>query len=268
MIRCLLLASFAAAALSVPAPASAAEDEPVIREIDVRPAAPVVGAEDSVRLVIDVVARGVRGRHGVVVEVEPGAPPGPVLDSRRPVRPPAADEREEGRFPQDGPGEPKSSGSIAATMASRLVTDGWQTWRFLPDKRLNRFYPAGTWTVTVTARGEGGAERTEYASFQLRRETRLAAVKAERDGAGVRVSGRLKRLDPRGYAGFLPFREQRVEILWRRDASDGWERAAEAVTDGQGGFSRIVPGREDGEWRVRYPGNGQQAEDDSKIHQL
>ncbi|MGI5272124.1 hypothetical protein ACQEUU_23410 [Nonomuraea sp. CA-218870] len=327
MTRCLLLASLSAAALTataqVPVPAFArapAADRPVIREIDVRPAAPVVGAADSVRLVIDVVARGVRGRHGVAVRVEPGAPPGPVLDPRRPPRPPEEDGRDEApgsapgadradeRLPDDQrPDEPwpgefgregfgregfgrgefgrgvatsgraralgdtgpvGSLGSVRAVevpMVSRPAADGWQTWRFLPDKRLNRYFPTGTWTVTVTARGAGGAEVTEYASFELRRETRLSSVRAERDGGGVRLSGRLKRLDPRGRAGYVPFRGQRVELLWRRDASGDWERVAEATTTAAGAFSRTVSGRDGGEWRARFPGTGHEAAEDARI---
>ncbi|MDA0632877.1 hypothetical protein OUY22_05560 [Nonomuraea sp. MCN248] len=278
MTRCLLLASLSAAALTataqVPVPASArapAADRPVIREIDVRPAAPVVGAADSVRLVIDVVARGVRGRQGVAVRVEPGTPPGPVLDDERPPWPPSEDGREEAPGP-DRPDDPwpddQRPGSVRAVeapVASRPVADGWQTWRFLPDKRLNRYFPTGTWTVAVTARGAGGAEVTEYASFELRRETRLSPVRAERDGRGVRLSGRLTRLDPRGRAGYVPFRGQRVEFLWRRDASQDWERVAVAQTTGAGAFSRTVSGRDGGEWRARFPGTAHEAADDARI---
>ncbi|TMR89178.1 hypothetical protein EJK15_62090, partial [Nonomuraea basaltis] len=89
MTRGLLLVSLAAGALTAPAPASAAT-ELAIRAITVRPAEPVVGAHDSVRLVIDVVARGTRGKDGVAVTVEPGAPPGPLLTSKPPVTDPSA----------------------------------------------------------------------------------------------------------------------------------------------------------------------------------
>ncbi|MFC7111583.1 hypothetical protein ACFQQB_71055 [Nonomuraea rubra] len=58
MTRSVLLVSLAAGALTVPAPAASAAIEPAIRAITVRPAAPVVGAQGSVRLVIDVIARG------------------------------------------------------------------------------------------------------------------------------------------------------------------------------------------------------------------
>jgi hypothetical protein len=77
------------------------------------------------------------------------------------------------------------------------MADGWETWRFLPDKRLSRFYPAGTWTVTATAHGKDGATVTEYASFQLRRDTKLSEVQVERARGAVRLRGSLTRVDPR-----------------------------------------------------------------------
>ncbi|HUR00902.1 MAG TPA: hypothetical protein VM347_00020, partial [Nonomuraea sp.] len=75
MIRSLLLVSLAAGALTVPIPASSAATELAIREINVRPASPVVGAANSVRLVIDVIAKGVTGKDGVTIQVEPGSAP-------------------------------------------------------------------------------------------------------------------------------------------------------------------------------------------------
>jgi hypothetical protein len=270
MTRSLLLASLAAAALSVPAQApaqAAAAAEPVIWEISVRPAAPVVGPGDSVRLVIDVVAKGVRGKQGITVQVEPGRPPGPVLADKRREPPdhawtPEPYEREDEDITS---GYPASGAVVTATRAARPVADGWQTWRFLPDKKLDRFYPAGPWTVTVTARGEGGTTRTEYAAFELRRESRLKAVRAERARGGVRISGRLQRLDPRGLAAFTPYRDRRVEILWRPGPSAAWERVATAATGSRGAFSRIVSDRRDGEWRVRYPGDARHAPDLSAV---
>lgn len=258
MTRCLLLASLTAAALGAPAPASAAvPDEPVIREIDIRPAAPVVGPSDSVRLVIDVVAKGVRGRQGVVVEVEPGPPPGPLLEDRRP---PAEEEEEDWSGPGPAPfGEPDEIWTSEPKWG-RAEPEGWETWRFLPDKRLNRFYPAGTWTVAVTARGAGGAEVTEYAAFELKRETRLTSVRAGHHGGGLRLSGRLKRLDPRGLAAFTPFGGQRVAIQWRRDPSAEWETVTGTTTDSGGRFSRTVGGRP-GEWRAYFPGTRKYAAD-------
>ncbi|MEV4017912.1 hypothetical protein AB0J35_46210, partial [Nonomuraea angiospora] len=87
MTRSLLLVSLAAGPLTVPAPPAAIE--PAIRAITVRPAEPVVGANDSVRLVVDVVAKGARGKDGITVKIEPGAPPGPVLIDKLPIPAPA-----------------------------------------------------------------------------------------------------------------------------------------------------------------------------------
>ncbi|MEU4547776.1 hypothetical protein [Nonomuraea dietziae] len=82
MTKTVLLASLVAGALTGPvlvdAPATLA-----IKEISVRPADPVVGARGSVKLVIDVVAKGA-ARNGVSVKVEPGAPPKPV-PGRKPI---------------------------------------------------------------------------------------------------------------------------------------------------------------------------------------
>ncbi|NUW32162.1 hypothetical protein HTZ77_12065 [Nonomuraea sp. SMC257] len=118
MTRRLVLVSLAAGALTVPAPASSAATSlppastaashtashaashgasavnpagsglaaaaraaaPTIREIVVRPASPVVGPGDSVRMVIDVVAKDVKYRNGVTVKVEPGKPPQDATD--------------------------------------------------------------------------------------------------------------------------------------------------------------------------------------------
>ncbi|MFI7453347.1 hypothetical protein ACIBQX_38070 [Nonomuraea sp. NPDC049714] len=459
MTRSLLLVSLAAGALTVPMPASSAATELAIRQINVRPAAPVVGAGNSVRLVIDVVAKGVSRRDGVSVKVEPGAPPGPDIsptgepspsprppsddsgdpgdtgdsgnepssetwdkwsnqdepssedwedwsesgdsstDTRdesrgepsaeQPAKPPtgakarpdaesptgdrSAKERKkkapragssddpaekevspsgsegessaegrspsgsegessaEGRSPsgagedssgeevppsgsgddssaegvsppgaaegspadsteeQAAPSEPVKAGAGQATQevpaleqaasarpvwravpSPMRMRDGWQTWRFLPDKALNRYYPAGTWTITATAKGPNGTSVTSYASFQLKRESKLGSVRVARagDAQGVRLSGSLTRLDPRGAAGFSPFARQRVEILWRQDSSGTWQRVAEATTTANGAFRRTVSGRAGGEWRVRYLGTGHYAADASRVQQI
>ncbi|GGP08951.1 hypothetical protein LDL08_13795 [Nonomuraea glycinis] len=421
MTRSLLLVSLAAGALTVPLPASSAAAEPAIRQINVRPAAPVVGAGNSVRLVIDVVAKGVRGQDGVSIKVEPGAPPGPdqrpsapppsddsddqrpsddsddrrpsdESDERRPsdtgddtwsrtgeppvqeswdewsdepssenaegwsesddspaatndesrkepssrqraeppakirpnakspagagtrpdaesptgaeirpdaespaeaeirpdaespaeseIRPdaesPVGERSAEGEIPAAESAKKEASSAEAAPPAWSLAPDsmrmrgGWQTWRFLPDKPLNRYYPAGTWTITATAKGPNGTSVTSYASFQLRRESKLSTVRVARagDAQGVRLSGSLTRLDPRGTTDFSPFARQRVEILWREDATGAWRRVAEATTTASGAFHRTVSGRPGGDWRVRYLGTGHYAPDDSKIRQI
>ncbi|MGW0803805.1 hypothetical protein [Nonomuraea sp. NPDC002799] len=386
MTRSLLLVSLAAGSLSIPA--SAAATEPVIRAITVRPAHPVVGALGSVRLVIDVIAKGASGKDGVTVKVEPGAPPAPlliskppVLDAPRPlpapigrpqpvpVRPapaqpapaqpapdqpihaqpqpvqqmpiqhqparpepvqqgpawpelqqgPARPETQQGparpapvqqgpAWPeavQQGPvqeapaavapmrpepnaapappaavsaGDARPGAVVPPAVSPRLVwrqmvapaagaarmSGGWETWRFLPDKRLNRFYPTGTWTITATARGQGGTTVTEYASFQFRRESRLSSVRAEKSAAGVRLRGSLTRIDPRGLTDYGPFAKQPLEVLWRADPTATWERVALATTDAAGAFMSTVPDRTGGYWRIRYPGTGHYATDVSK----
>ncbi|NUT45351.1 MAG: hypothetical protein HOV86_35700 [Thermoactinospora sp.] len=373
MTRSLLLVSLAAGSLTAPMPASSAATELAIRAITVRPAAPVVGAHDSVSLVIDVIARGARGKNGVTVKVEPGAPPGPLLSAKPPLEeapstsgsapiirnpafpdpgvpgstlpgaalpgpplrdpanaadpdaaapgaaepqavplagepspaptpaaqqpaapmtPPQGTVQLEGRqnaqpgphpltvaaSPKVGLMEAPASAALpprlvwrqAAPPAARMTAD-WQTWRFLPDKKLNRFYPTGTWTITATARGANGATVTEYASFQLRRATNLTSIRVERSpksAAGVRLRGSLTRIDPRGYTDFGPFGRQRLEIQWRAEGSSTWEPVAETTTDAAGSFVQTVPSRTGGHWRVRYPGTTHYAPDTTKPRQI
>jgi hypothetical protein len=150
------------------------------------------------------------------------------------------------------------------------MTDDWETWRFLPDKKLNRFYPAGTWTITATARGANGRTITQYASFELKRETRLTAVRAEKPARadGVRLRGSLTRVDPRGLTDYGPFAQQRLEVLWRPDPSSAWQAVGQVMTDAAGAFVGTVPGRTDGYWRVRFSGTGHYAPDLSKVRQI
>jgi hypothetical protein len=413
--RSLLLVSLAAGSLTVPAPAASAATEPAIRAITVRPAQPVVGAHGSVRLVIDVIARGVRGKDGVTVKVEPGAPPAgapqprpatppvtapqnppPPAQTGSPVTPPgetqtpdqdapeeavqqppqqeAQEETQEaaqdatrsdaqsptqsdaqspaqagtqagtqsgaqadaqvpvkappalapGRQPAQQPAitparatqapvtaqagvqqpaqqaasqqhvmnprpvqvgvtapkvgvQPQTGEVIPPRLVWRRIpvpparmADGWETWRFLPDKRLNRYYPAGTWTITATAKGKDGKTAVQYASFELKRESRLSSVRAEKSarGDGVRLRGSLTRVDPRGLTDYGPFAKQRLEILWRPDTTSAWEKAGQATTDASGAFVQTVQGHTGGYWRVRYTGTGHYAPDNSKAHQI
>ncbi|MFC4121166.1 hypothetical protein [Nonomuraea zeae] len=391
MTRSLLLVSLAAGSLSAPVPASSAAIEPAIRAITVRPADPVVGAHDSIRLVIDVIAKGALGKNGVTVKVEPGAPPGPVLSAKPPVLdtppvvdvppvgdrpavvevppvvkasppasqvsaagPPAAgtvqqpnlaqgpnaaslDAAVPGARPAPGAGMDPAPGTSLAPGAEpgiapatrsnaapgagpaadrgtvqadagpkdgrtaarpavqpavqpgaqpavppRLVwrlgaspvarmADGWEIWRFLPDKKLTRFYPTGTWTITATARGETGMTVTEYASFQFRRDTKLSSVRAEKaagSAGGVRVRGSLSRIDPRGLTDYGPFAKQPLEVLWRADATATWEEVGRTTTDAAGAFVTNVPDRSGGYWRIRYAGTGHYASDVSKARQI
>ncbi|MEV1175140.1 hypothetical protein [Nonomuraea sp. NPDC049784] len=302
MIRTLLVASLAAGPLSMPASPPETEPELAIRAITVRPEEPVVGAYDSIRLVIDVVAKGTRGKDGVSVKVEPGAPPRPVLDGKpddesldKPPAPsptpspsvtrsvvltpsaeiPSAPDTGAQRAINVGvrpvaPALAQVAGQATGPLKTARVADGWETWRFLPDKRLNRYYPTGTWTITATAKGPRGATVTEYASFQLRRATRLSSVMAEKAGrsGAVRLSGSLRRVDPRGYTGYGPFAKQPLEILWRPDESTAWDEAGQATTDASGAFETTISGRTGGFWRVHYPGTGHYAPDSSKSQQI
>ncbi|MET7331839.1 hypothetical protein [Nonomuraea sp. NPDC005650] len=156
------------------------------------------------------------------------------------------------------------------SVAPARMANGWETWRFLPDKQLNRFYPTGIWTISVTARGAGGRAVTEYASFQFRRDTKLTSVRADKlEGSDlVRLRGSLRRVDPRGYTDYGPFARQQLEILWRGDESTAWEQIGQTTTDASGTFEATVTGRSGGLWRVRYPGTGHYASDASKSRQI
>ncbi|GAA3447367.1 hypothetical protein [Planomonospora venezuelensis] len=266
-----LLAFLAAGACALPAAATAgpaaedrpAADGPEIRSITLHPAEPVVRPGDAVRLVIDVVARGTSGPDGVTIQVGPGEAP----------------EAGAGRLPSPGPSPGPSSGagpeSGPAPSADGAPPPGsapwpgresvgpagresagqeWATWRFLPEKRLSRWYPAGRWTITATARGSGGAEAVRHAGFWLKRETVFSAVRAAGEGRGVRVEGVLNRVDPQGYTDYAPFAGASVQILHRRTDGDAWEEAAAAVTDRLGYFARKVRERRRGDWRIRFPG--------------
>ncbi|MGJ6961848.1 hypothetical protein ACSDR0_08020 [Streptosporangium sp. G11] len=274
-----LLASLAAGAVTLPvpvgAPAAAVEDL-TIRSVTLRPANPVVGPADSVRMVIEVVARGVAGPGGVRIKVEPGAPPAsantsfPVTSSRpgEPARPGP------GRGPALAPGPvpaPIVSARLAPGTAERIVSrpgEGWETWRFAPEKSLSRWYPAGPWTVSVTAKGANGAEATGHTRFLLKRLTRFGGVEAVREGSGVRVTGVLNRVDPQGDLDYAPFPGQPVEILHRPGEKADWTKVAGATTDSQGRFARTVGDRTGGEWRIRFQGTNHYAPRLGIVHQV
>ncbi|MEV6863181.1 hypothetical protein AB0M44_19530 [Streptosporangium subroseum] len=312
-----LLASLAAGAVALPspveAPAAATAPDLTIRSVTLNPASPVVGPVGAVRLVVEVVARGVAGPEGVTIQVEPGVPP---ESSRVGTFPVSASVPVPGPRPTRVPGQP--SGTRKGTVArlaggpgsflpgsgdtgfpgvdggpvtsghgsggAGLVTSGhggiaietakvpsragqdWETWRFAPDKSLSRWYPAGRWTVTATAKGAGGTTVTGYAPFWLKRETRFGAVQAVRKGTEVQVDGVLKRVDPQGVVDYAPFAGQPVEILHRETAQADWTPAATATSDAQGKFSRSVPDRQGGEWRIRFAGTGHYAARLGKIH--
>ncbi|MFD0888222.1 hypothetical protein ACFQ08_27095 [Streptosporangium algeriense] len=242
----LLFALLTAAAAVPPVPAGAAAgEEPVIRSVTLTPSSPVVGPSGSVRVVIEVVAGGVAEPDGVTIEVEPGAP-----DATGEPVPPLVQGAPE---PAENPGEPaRSQGTPPSGWR-------WETWRFTPDKGLTRWYPAGRWTVTVTARGTGDTVVTGHTVFRLRRKTRFGAVRAIAGEAGVRVRGVLNRVDPQGYLDYAPFPRQPVDILYRSEPGEAWRSVASAVTDDRGRFAGDVPGVEDGQWRLLFAGTGHYA---------
>ncbi|MFF0576729.1 hypothetical protein [Streptosporangium saharense] len=242
-----LFALLTATAALLPAPAGAAvTEEPVIRSVTMTPRSPVVGPSGSVRLVIEVIAAGIVGPDGVTIEVEPGTP----AANGEPIPP----------LIQGDPEEPVTPGETPPPGRE------WETWRFVPDRELTRWYPAGRWTVTVTARGADGVAVTGRTSFWLRRETRFSAVRAVAGEAGVRVRGVLNRVDPQGYLDYAPFPGQPVDILYRRDPAEAWQTVASATTDTQGRFIRDVPGVGNGQWRIVFAGTGHYAGRRSIIH--
>ncbi|GAA2862250.1 hypothetical protein GCM10010517_21120 [Streptosporangium fragile] len=348
-----LLASLAAGAVSLPVPAgapAAAVEDLVIRSVTLRPAAPVVGPTDAVRLVIEVVARGVAGPAGVTIQVEPGAPPGsgatvfpvgvpdpaapdprprpgprpeprpgpdaspasrpaprpgpavppdaagpgsavparPGPDAAVPVRPgpavPVPVRPGPGAVPRPGPFLARGPAPLAglaaprhavpghaATGAGAVVSraaDGWETWRFAPEDSLDRWYPAGRWTVTVTARGTGGRTVTGHAGFWLKRETKFSAVQATGRGEGTRVRGALNRVDPQGYLDYAPFPDRPVEILHRASEREEWTEMGTTTTDAHGRFGRTLPVRPRGEWRIRFDGSHRYAPSLSAVHRI
>ncbi|MFE3453560.1 hypothetical protein ACFXJ8_32000 [Nonomuraea sp. NPDC059194] len=351
MTKTVLLTTLVAGALTGPALADAPATL-AIKEITIRPGDPVVGPHGSVKLVIDVVASGAE-ENGVTIKVEPGNPPGPVLD-RKPIdggkvfgpvpaarmapAAPAAPvamrvapppEEMPPAFAAPRPALPASPGIWGETPAQAALDDAapgiatlvqaapssapaweqlppapepegtpdpaptppsdpdasdpdasdpdasdpdggpierdgvWETWRFLPAQGLNRFYPAGAWTITATARSADGDSIVAYAAFNLRRDTKLSSLKVSeaRGTRGVRLTGALQRVDPSGVADFAPFAKQRLEILYRRTRDAEWLPVATATTGETGRFERRLPGREHGLWRVRFAGTEAYAAD-------
>ncbi|MFJ2032585.1 hypothetical protein [Streptosporangium sp. NPDC087985] len=253
-------------------PSTAAATDLMIRSITLNPHAPVVGPTGSVRLVIEVVARGVAGPEGMTVQVEPGAPPESAGGAGSDVL----------LGPVSGPGPGQGGGRLPASPAltytvpprtahpvgrAPYTTGEWETWRFEPDKKLSRWYPAGPWNVAATARGADGGTVTRYAGFQLRRDTKFSSVQVARKGAGVVVRGVLNRVDPQGYLDYAPFPGQTVEILHRAAGERRWTRAAETTTDIQGQFLQNVTGYQDHEWRARFMETDRYATGRSRVHQ-
>lgn len=284
MTNRVLLASLIAGTLVVPATGASAAAAPEIKEIRVLPADPVVGPRGSVRVVIEVVARGVAGADGVSVEAVPGVPlPEPPTSGRgagegaralarrssRDVsaRGPAPGARgvhaPELGFVLSARVRPDAAPAGAARAPARFAgsagerEDEWATWSFLPGRGLNRFYPSGLWTVTATARSADGVTVLRQTSFRLRHETRVVSVRAAKVPGvkALRIQGKVERVDPEGYRDYATFPGVRVEILRRGPLETEWSRVAKATTKSDGRFSRTVKGRAAGWWRVRYPGD-------------
>ncbi|MFI6297455.1 hypothetical protein ACIBEJ_38085 [Nonomuraea sp. NPDC050790] len=194
----------------------------------------------------------------VLPSVAPSVPPSPLPSLPAPLPAPGL----------AVPGQaPRWQGEQAAPMRRG---DGWQTWRFLPEKGLTRYYPSGTWTIAVTATAPDGRSVTAYKTFKLRKETRLTSVQATKvDGMkAVRLRGVLTRVDPMGFTDYSPFGNQRMEILHRRDDSDPWKQAAVATTSELGKFGKTVLGPARGQWRARFPGTGHYAAELSSIEHI
>ncbi|WP_326823483.1 hypothetical protein [Streptosporangium sp. NBC_01756] len=273
-----LMAGAAAVPAGVPAVAEQVRPSstgPAIRSITLNPAAPVAGPTGSVHLVIEVVARGVASPAGMTVQVDPGPPPGSAKVAGPGGGPGPVSGPLSGHGPLSGPGPAPQSGQVPVppvtvstvpSQTARHALGEWEIWRFEPDKKLSRWYPAGPWTVAVTARGTDGGTVTRYAGFQLRRDTKFSSVQAVRKGAGVEVRGVLNRVDPQGYLDYAPFSGQTVEILHREPGQERWTRSAEATTDLQGHFLQTVAGHRDDEWRARFVETGHYAAGRSRVH--
>ncbi|WP_370017737.1 hypothetical protein [Planotetraspora sp. GP83] len=139
----------------------------------------------------------------------------------------------------------------------------WETWRFLPEKALSRWYPSGPWTVTATAKDAAGGTVTARTTFFLKRATELEGVNAVRADDRVRITGTLLRVDPVGRVDYRPFPGQPVVICFRPGGSKAWRTVATAVTGKDGWFSARVRAAGDGMWRAEYAGTGHYAPDTS-----
>ncbi|WP_328710352.1 hypothetical protein [Microbispora hainanensis] len=294
LLATLVLSTATTAAAAAPAPASG---DLAIRSIVVRPSDPVVGPSGSVRLVVDVVARGA-DRVSVVLEPgrapadgdEPGeepepdvtpsppsgdavpvpsaspdpmVPPGGAVPGAVPVGVPAG-------VPLPGLGGlasavvPRMTGASRDGRPVRRMSSGeWETWRFLPDKALSRWYPHGPWTVTATAVNARGERAVAHAGFNLRRETQIEGLKVAREGNSVRVTGTLLRVGPGGKVDYRPFAGQRVTIRFRPEGSSRWKTVGEAVTREDGWFNAKVRADGEGSWRAEYAGTPRYAAETS-----
>lgn len=365
----ILLATAVVGALAAPVlvhspPAGAAEGVE-IGSITMRPANPVVGAGKAVHMVIDVTVRGVKGRDGVTIKVEPGVPdragttrqmgradgsggeqkpqetvgrdlgqvpppagrdplppgrvppqepvwhgddstdPYTIVDARPAARtaatraqtgtaradvarpqprpryqsgpparpryqvPPARPLYRIGPAPHNGSAAASSPGEPVAYTGRAIGTrDGWEVWRFLPAEGLDRWHPAGRWTVTAIATGRDGDTAVSHAAFHLKRETRFTELTVKRTDDGVHVSGALNRLTARLDTDFAGYPGRRVQILHRDPDGVQWTRMADTVTGKGGRFSQTLYQRLDGDIRVRFGGTDRYAAETSAVHRI
>ncbi|WP_157530249.1 hypothetical protein [Microtetraspora niveoalba] len=263
--RAAVAAAVPLAALGAAQTPALADDELAIRSVTVQPGDPVVGPSGSVKLVIDVVARGARGDHGVTVKVDPGPPPaassGQTGGAAQAVVRPAAS-------PGRAPAINGNSGSVSVSGTQSTQGDratgrftGWEKWRFQPETALSRWHPSGQWTVVATAKGANGATVSSYTTFYLRRATRLEGVSVNRDADGARVTGTLLRVDPNGQVDYRPFAGRDVRLRFREEGSSDWKDMGTATTDKDGWFEGRAPVKTAGTWQVEFPGSAHYASD-------
>jgi hypothetical protein len=213
-------------------------DRPVIRSVRVRPRTPVAGPKGTVRLVVEVVARGVTDRKGVTLRVEPGG-------------------RRRGRPRASAPSHRKAGAPRAHSgPSSQASAQGWEIWRFNPPVGLSRWYPSGRWQAIATARNARGARATASSSFQFRKRTAFSGVRmarARKRARALRMTGTLMRVDPTGRFDYWSFPRQRVTLQFRKHGKRSWKNVAKTRTNRDGYFARRVK-RAHGRWRVFYPG--------------
>ncbi|GAA1304285.1 hypothetical protein [Planotetraspora silvatica] len=158
---------------------------------------------------------------------------------------------------------PHGSMRAAATSVPNTSSSGsaWETWLFLPEKPLSRWYPSGQWTVTATARNAAGTVVTSRTIFFLKRQTEIEGVNVVRNDNQVRITGTLLRVDPLGRVDYRPFAGQSVALCFRPAGAGTWRTMGTAVTDKDGWFSGRLRGMGDGVWRAEYAGTGHYAGD-------
>ncbi|WP_433224908.1 hypothetical protein [Microtetraspora malaysiensis] len=264
--RAAVAAAVPLAALGAAQAPALADDELAIRSVAVQPGDPVVGPSGSVKLVVDVVARGAHGDRAVAVKVEPGPPPA-ASTGRSPGAAPAVVPPRPGAAPVrpliDGSTGSVSVSGTRSTQGGQGAgrSTGWEKWRFQPEVGLSRWYPSGQWTVVATAKGANGATVNSYTTFYLRRSTRFEGINVNRGGDGTRVTGTLMRVDPKGQVDYRPFAGQEVTIRFRESGAADWKNMGTAVTNKDGWFESRAPVKTGGTWQVEFGGTAHYGSD-------